>query len=84
MNNIDESFSNINTISFLLEQLQNAVDDQDMNAIVDITHALNAFLPIYTSHWDKQFKLAWTHVIDHKGETPWSHPQSGIHKNVSV
>ena len=47
----------------MLEQLQEAVDRNDSQAIVDITAALNAFYPIYTDNWDKNFKKAWDHVV---------------------
>jgi len=63
MNSLEEAFSQITTFSFMLEQLQEAVDRNDSQAIVDITAALNAFYPIYTDNWDKNFKKAWDHVV---------------------
>jgi hypothetical protein len=50
----------------MLEQLQEAVDNGRTNEIVDLTHALNAFMPVYTDNWDRKYKVAWEHVV--KGE----------------
>lgn len=63
MNDLEEAFSQIATFSFMLEQLQEAVDRNDTLAIVDITAALNAFYPVYTKNWDDKFAKAWTHVV---------------------
>ncbi len=63
MNDLEESFSQITSFSFMLEQLQEAVDKNDDAAIVDISAALNAFYPVYVNNWDKKFKVAWEHVV---------------------
>jgi hypothetical protein len=34
-----------------------------MDVAHDIAHALNAFLPVYTDNWDRNFKKAWDHVV---------------------
>jgi len=66
MNKLEEAFSNINTISFMLEELQQAVDNNNYDKMVDVSLALNAFLPVYTDNWDRKFKEAWNQVV--KGE----------------
>jgi len=63
MDDLETSFSNITTFNFMLEQLQEAVDNGMMNEIVDITHALKAFMPVYTNDWDRKYKVAWEHVV---------------------
>jgi len=63
MNDLEDAFSNIATFNFMLEQLQEAVDNGRTNEIVDLTHALNAFMPVYTDNWDRKFKVAWEHVV---------------------
>ena len=63
MNDLEEAFNQITTFSFLLDQLQEAVDAKDELAIVDITLALNAFYPPYCNNWDNKFKKAWDHVV---------------------
>ncbi len=63
MNDLEDSFSQITSFSFMLEQLQEAVNSNDSAAIVDITAALNAFYPVYVGNWDKKFHAAWEHVV---------------------
>ena len=63
MNDLEDAFSNIATFNFMLEQLQEAVDNGRTNEIVDLTHALNAFMPVYIDNWDRKFKVAWEHVV---------------------
>jgi len=66
MNDLQESFNNITTFDFMLEELQQAVDANDAQKIVDTIAALNAFYPVYTSNFDRKFKEAWNVVV--KGE----------------
>ena len=63
MNKLEEAFSNINSISFMLEQLQEAVDSNNYDKMVDVSLALNAFLPVYTDNWDRKFREAWNQVV---------------------
>ena len=63
MNDVEVAFAQITTFNFMLEQLQDAVDNGRTAEIVDITHALNAFVPVYTDNWDRKFKVAWEHVV---------------------
>ena len=63
MNKLEEAFSNINSISFMMEQLQEAVDSNNYDKMVDVSLALNAFLPVYTDNWDRKFKEAWNQVV---------------------
>ena len=63
MNDLQASFDQITAFSFLLEQLQEAVDVGDSQRIVDTTAALNAFYPPYCNNWDDKFKKAWDVVV---------------------
>ncbi len=63
MSDLEVAFSEITTFNFMLEQLQEAVDNDRTKEIVDLTHALNAFMPVYTDNWDRKFKVAWEHVV---------------------
>ena len=63
MNDLQASFDQINTFSFLLDQLQEAVDVGDSQRIVDTTAALNAFYPPYCNNWDNKFEKAWDVVV---------------------
>jgi len=62
MNKLEVAFSNINSISFMLEELTEAMDNNRMDAAHD-AHALNAFMPVYTGNWDRNFKKAWNEVV---------------------
>lgn len=63
MNSLQESFNNVTTFNFMLEELQQAVDAGDRQKIVDTTAALNAFYTVYTSNFDRKFKEAWDVVV---------------------
>ena len=64
MNDLNDAFNQITTFSFLLDQLQEAVDSGDAQRIIDTTAALNAFYPPYCTNWDIKFSAAWKHVIN--------------------
>lgn len=63
MNDLQEAFNQITSFSFLLEQLQEAVDANESQKIVDITAALNAFYVPYCDNFDKKFSKAWDTII---------------------
>ncbi len=63
MNDLDQAFSQITTLTFLAEQLQEAADAQEKKKIVDASLALNAFIPIFVQNWDDKFHTAWKHVV---------------------
>jgi len=67
MNNLEDSFSNITTITFMLEELKEAMDSGRIDTAHDITNALNSFLPVYTDNWDRKFKEAWDQVVRNEG-----------------
>ena len=63
LNSLQEAFNQITSFSFLLEQLQEAVDANEAQKIVDITAALNAFYVPYCDNFDKKFSKAWDTII---------------------
>ena len=63
LNDVEQSFNQITTFDFLLEQLQEAVESDDRESIVDITHALVAFYGPYCDNFEKKFNKAWEHII---------------------
>ncbi len=63
MSDLEVAFSEITTFNFMLKQLQEAVDNDRTKEIVDLTHALNAFMPVYIDNWDRKLKVAWDHVV---------------------
>ena len=63
MNAVEDAFTRISTIDFLLEQLQEAADVSGNIEVVDISMALNSYLPVFTRHFDEKFKLAWNQTV---------------------
>jgi hypothetical protein len=63
LNDVQDAFNQITSFSFLLEQLQEAVDANEKQKIVDITAALNAFFVPYCDNFDKKFSKAWDTII---------------------
>ena len=63
MQPVEDAFSKISTVDFLLEQLMEAADAQDNLAVVDISMALNAYLPVFTKNFDEKFKVAWNQTV---------------------
>lgn len=72
MQDLEDAFSKISTVDFLLEQLQEAADAEDNLAVVDISTALNAYLSVFTRHYDDKFKTAWNHTVGMSKELPGS------------
>ena len=63
MNDVEQAFNQITTFQFLLNQLQDAVDDNHTQKIIDTTAALNAFYIPYCNNWDDKFEKAWEFVV---------------------
>jgi len=63
MNNLEVAFNQIIPFSTMLEQLQEAVDSNDRQSIIDLTAALNAYVPVYLAQYDKASKRAWNKTV---------------------
>ena len=63
MSNLEDSFNQIKPFSDMLDQLQEAVDRDDRQSIVDITVALNAYIPVYIAQYDTASKRAWNKTV---------------------
>ena len=63
MNDLEDSFSRIATIEFLSDKLVEASDNGRYDDVVDISHALLAFIPVYTNDFDEKFQKAWKITI---------------------
>ena len=63
MNNLEVAFNKIIPLSNMLDQLQEAVDSNDRQSIIDITAALNAYVPVYLAQYDKASKRAWNKTV---------------------
>ena len=63
MNNLEVAFNQIIPLSNMLDQLQEAVDRDERQSIIDITAALNAYVPVYIAQYDKASKRAWNKTV---------------------
>ena len=63
MSNLEDAFNQITPLSDMLDHLQEAVDREDKKSIVDITAALNAYIPVYIAQYDKASKRAWNKTV---------------------
>ena len=63
MSNLEDAFNQIKPFSDMLDQLQEAVDRDDRQSIVDLTAALNAYVPVYIAQYDKASKRAWNKTV---------------------
>ena len=69
MNGLEEAFNKIATVEFMVEELNDAVNRNDTQQIVDISHALMAYLPVYLSHYEKASRRAWNNTVVKVAET---------------
>ena len=63
MSNLEDAFNQIQPFSNMLDQLQEAVDRNERQSIIDITAALNAYVPVYVAQYDKASKRAWNKTV---------------------
>ncbi len=63
MNGLEEAFNKIATVEFMVDELNDAVSRNDTQQIVDISHALMAYLPVYLSHYEKASRRAWNNTV---------------------
>ena len=63
LQDLEDAFDKVITIEFLAERLQLALEKNNMSDIIDITHALNAFLPVFIQNYDENLKKTWNHVV---------------------
>ena len=63
MNDLEDSFNKVTTVDFLSEKLNDAVNSGNQQDVVDISHALLAFLPVYQKDFDEKFQIAWKKTV---------------------
>ena len=63
MNNLEESFNRIKALEDMVEDLTEAVNNGETQSIIDISHAINAYLPVFISQYDKASKRAWNNTV---------------------
>ena len=63
MNNLEESFNRIKALEDMIEDLVEAVNNDDKEHIIDVSHALNAYMPVYTRQYEKASQRAWNNTV---------------------
>tara|TARA_B100001094_G_scaffold188216_1_gene182420 strand:+ start:979 stop:1305 length:327 start_codon:yes stop_codon:yes gene_type:complete len=63
MNNLEESFNRIKVVEEMIDDLTQAVNNEDRTQIIDITNALVAYMPVYTSQYQKASQKAWNNTV---------------------
>ena len=63
MNDLESSFNNIITYQLMFEELEVAIKHNDMEHIKVLNSAMQSYYKIYTSQWDRKFKIAWDNVV---------------------
>ena len=63
MNGLEESFNRIVALDQMIGDLQEAVDNDDKQSIIDLTHAITAFMPVYTRQYEKASQRAWNNTV---------------------
>mgnify|MGYP004072203213 FL=1 len=79
MNDLEEAFNKIIAVEFMIGELQEAVNSDDMKYVNDVTAALTAFIPVYTANYDRASKRAWNNTVTEvaKQDNPYrSYPKT--------
>ncbi len=63
MSDLEAAFNKIVTVEFMVDELNDAVSQNDTQRIVDASHALMAYLPVYLSHYEKASQRAWNNTV---------------------
>ena len=63
MNSLEESFNRIKALEDMVEDLIKAVNNGDQESIVDISHAINAYLPVYCRQYEEASLRAWNNPV---------------------
>jgi len=63
MNDLEESFNRIITLDGMLDDLNDAVNCGDQDAIVDLSAAMTAFMPVYIRQYEKASRRAWNNTV---------------------
>ena len=63
MNDLEESFNRIITLDGMIDDLNDAVNCGDQDAIVDLSAAMTAFMPVYIRQYEKASRRAWNNTV---------------------
>ena len=73
MNDFEESFNRITTLEWMISELQDAVDKEDLNQVNELTSAMTSYIGVYTDQYDRASKRAWNNTVGEvaKEENPY-------------
>jgi len=63
MNDLEESFNRIITLDGMIDDLNDAVNCGDQDAIVDLSAAMTAYMPVYIRQYEKASQRAWNNTV---------------------
>ena len=63
MNDLEESFNRIITLDGMIDDLNDAVNCGDQDAIVDLSAAMTAFMPVHIRQYEKASQRAWNNTV---------------------
>ena len=63
MNDLEESFNRITALEKMIDDLNDAVNCGDQDAIVDLSAAMTAFMPVYIRQYEKASQRAWNNTV---------------------
>ncbi len=63
LQDLEDAFGHIMHFEFLIDQLQEAVNNDDRMGIISIAASLTAFIPVYTENFDKKMQVAWRKIV---------------------
>ena len=63
MNDLEDSFNRITTLEKMIDDLNDAVNNDDRDAIVDLSAAMTAFMPVYIRQYEKASRRAWNNAV---------------------
>ena len=63
MNSLEESFNRIVTLEQMIDDLNEAVNNEDRQSIIDTSHAIAAYLPVYIRQYETASQRAWNNTV---------------------
>ena len=63
MNSLEESFNRIVTLEQMIDDLNEAVNNEDRQSIIDTSHAIAAYLPVYIRQYETASRRAWNNTV---------------------
>ena len=63
MQGLEDAFNRVTTIEVLVNDLETAVNGNNMDEIATISKAISAYLPTFIIQYDKASKRAWNNTV---------------------